>query len=223
MSSDALTMPRVPSALLAFLCLSWSAAALAQDGQVDIPPMDPGPQPVAPAGVSPIPHESIPGVVPVFGPNLSGGAGTLSAADAARAIEAGNAFCAVLPPEYRVDCMAEQLEKVARALPRGAETGETREVLLRAAKDIRQVVNSNRDRSKPRVSVRTPGPNPVGTSRPLTPVRIETLAATSEEAAVILEEAGALLLRSEARSDVGSEATRSIAEALDSSALLLRS
>ncbi|NDR59027.1 hypothetical protein FPS10_21800 [Pseudoruegeria sp. M32A2M] len=145
------------------------------------------------------------------------------AANIATSISAAVSFCEALPKAYLVDCMGERLDWIATTLPAGTANDEIRKVLDDASRKIEKVARENRDRSQPRIRVKTPGPNPVSTSRPLIAVKPEAQAAAVAETAAILEEASALLLRSSSRSQEHAEHYRTIAAALDSSALLLRS
>ncbi|MDV7143106.1 hypothetical protein R3X27_10465 [Tropicimonas sp. TH_r6] len=226
---------------LAGLFASLASVALAQSEtedfylEMDAPvaaPVDvPVEVPVPSYTPMPTLHQSLPGVVPVFVPELS--LDQLGVADVTAGIDAARNFCSSLPDEYRIDCLAEQLERVAKSLPKTAESREMRKILHQTSDKLEKVVRENRDRSKPRISAKSatapaptpsrPQPAPIATSRPLKAVKTEALPTAEAEAAAILEEAGILLLRSSTQSQETSQHYQAVAEALDSTALLLRS
>lgn len=185
--------------------------------------------------------EALPGIEPIFVPpfvpvpdDLSGGnvsgtsveqTGILGAGGGTivSAINQGTVFCGGVPVAYQASCMADQLETISESLPDDAGYDEMRQVLADASRSIEAVATSNRDRSQPRITATSARDPAIATSRPLTPVREAAIVAVNEEAAQILEDAGGLLLRSSSRSQELAEQYQTVAQALDSSALLLRS
>lgn len=234
MSSDSLAGLRplaIALGLVTLFAASGNPALAQSNGDGDFEGDFPIPEYTPPPAPTPMPnvHQALPGVVPVFTPDISGDLAPSRALDAptagvvAGAITQAGRFCKSLPGAYQVDCMSERLETIAASLPRGEGNDEVRSVLNDASRKLETVARQNRDRAQPRISAKTQGPKPVATTRPLVAVRPEAEAEALNEAAAILEEAGALLLRSSAQSQASTEHFQTVASALDSSALLLRS
>lgn len=155
-----------------------------------------------------------------------GGSGQVSAAaaeQAARAIEEVTLFCAPLDASYRVDCLADGLANAAKALPRQGELASARGVLEKASKDLAALARANADPAQPRGRASRAGEAPRTSSRPLTPVRPDALASVNAQALAIIEEAETVLLRSAGFDAAPSADLRTIAEAVGSTKVLLRS
>ncbi len=142
----------------------------------------------------------------------------------AEAIEDTYGFCIQLrPPEYLVDCLAEQLQEIADALRPTGDYAEAKEILEEAAEDLRALARANVDPTKPlvRASGRVRGKRI--TTKPLVAVRPERAAAVKLQAADILAEAETKLLRSAETSDRRLIAYAQMAKAVGSNKTLLRS
>lgn len=136
-------------------------------------------------------------------------------------IDAATNFCASLPQSaYIVDCMAERLESLSRAMPSSGDLAGARTSLAEAARDLAALARGNADRTLPPATARIPGGT--GTRRALLPVNPAREAAVRSQAAVILERTETVLLRS-----AGAPSTmagyRRIASAVGSAKTLLRS
>lgn len=150
--------------------------------------------------------------------DLMGGGRTI-----APVIDASAAFCKSLPVAYQGSCMADQLATISQSLPEDEGFDDMRTVLNEASRKIDTVVMSNRNRAEPRINA-TSGTDPrIASSRPLVAVQEEAVESVNAQTAMILEEAGDLLLRSTSRSRELSDQYLAVSQALDSSALLLRS
>ncbi|WP_428926084.1 hypothetical protein [Marinibacterium sp. SX1] len=142
-------------------------------------------------------------------------------------LSAARAFCAALNDEtLNVDCLAERLAEIGEEVPDDTDYVEIRSILNDTADQLADLARTNRDSGRSRVTASQPGQEPgtivAQTTRPLVPVRPETLAAVNSQAVAILEETETLLLRSAASGEQSTQYAR-IADALDSNKVLLRS
>lgn len=173
------------------------------------------------------PSVSSPFVLPESGAATSGGGGgQITAAAAERAVRAINEvtlFCAPLEPSYRVDCLADGLASAARELSRRGDLSAARGVLEKTSRDLAALARANADPDQPRGRASRAGQAPRTSSRPLTPVRPEAQASVNAQALAIIEEAETVLLRSAGFDSAPSADLRTIAEAVGSTKVLLRS
>jgi hypothetical protein len=138
----------------------------------------------------------------------------------------GNAavFCDQLIDErYQVDCVGERLLAAARQLPQTADYAEARAILTEAGQKIRALARANRAPNVPVGRARGKINNTEVRTRPLVPVKRESIKAVSRQAANILQEAETKLLRAAAASDRRLIAYAQIAKAVGSNKKLLRS
>jgi hypothetical protein len=143
---------------------------------------------------------------------------------AAQALTDATAFCAGLRDEtYRIDCLAERLEFVAKAMPQQGPYADSRKAIDTAAKKLKAVAAKYADPSKPRNKSAAGGRRPQTGTRPLTPIRPEAAAAANREAILIIAEAETVLLRSSDTNVAVAQQVRSIAAAVGSNKVLLRS
>lgn len=165
--------------------------------------------------------------VPVFLPpnavaNVSANAETTQAIRFE--IQSAQDFCRrVASPEYTVDCLGDALEKIAQDMPQTGDYAEAQVVIAQAASKLRKLARDNASSDLPTGVVQSTGSDGRRSNSALTPVRTDTLAQTNEAAAVILEEAETILLRSAANSDARRVHYEQIAEAVGSNKVLLRS
>lgn len=151
-------------------------------------------------------------------------------ASISRDIEAAAEFCDRIIDErrkgderYLVDCIGERLLAIARAMPRTGEYAQAREILMEAGEELRALARANKSPTAPVGRARGTVGNKVVRTRPLTPVRRESVPAVKRAAAAILQEAETKLLRSAAASDRRLIAYAQIAKAVGSNKKLLRS
>lgn len=136
-------------------------------------------------------------------------------------IDAAVEFCGSLSGnQYDVDCLGERLAASAEEIPLGTDYDEAREALQEASRSLSNLAAANRDGAAPLINART---RTQSTARPLRPVRQEALAAVAREANAILEETRTVLLRSAEQSQDRAIHYQRIAQAVDSSKVLLRS
>jgi len=172
------------------------------------------------------------GGLPVFVPDVpqaappvddaAGGVASLATPGAVTSqVEAATQFCARLPAQaYVVDCMAERLDAISRAMPSTGDLAEAKARLAEASRDLAELARANADTALPRATARVPGGT--ATRRALVPVNPARQAAAKSQAAAILERTETLLLRSADR-PVTMAGYRQIAGAVGSAKVLLRS
>ena len=140
-------------------------------------------------------------------------------------IEESLEFCISAPRPYAIDCISVQFDTIAATLPVEGDYAEAREVLENASRQLRRVVRRNASDTLPRVTLAIEtesGPEPL-TDRPLRAVEAEDLAVAEAEATAIIDEAATILLRSGAADTVLTPHYARIAQAVESSKVLLRS
>lgn len=134
------------------------------------------------------------------------------------------AFCGGLDKAaYRVDCLAERLQVVSDGIPQDSDYDEVRQLLSAASADIAQLAHDNRDRNLPKAPASRRGDSTDRTTRPLTPISNAAQAEVGQRAIAILEQAQTQLLRSSTGSKSRSIQYAQIAQAIDSTKVLLRS
>lgn len=159
----------------------------------------------------------VPPLVPP--PGEAGGAGA-----AVQALNDARAFCGALDVAYRIDCLAERFAAIAAALPATGVDAAAKAALQAGAVKLRAVARANADPAQPRRNFAAPSmPRPQATTRPLTPVAPDRQAAAAAQAEAVLEETATLLLRSSETQPQVAVQVRSIAAAVESNKVLLRS
>ncbi len=134
------------------------------------------------------------------------------------------AFCGGLDQSaYRVDCLAERLQVVSDDIPEGTDYDEVRQVLEDASAEMALLARNNRDPDLPKAPASRQGDSSERSTRPLTPVASAAQAEVGERAIAILEQAQTQLLRSAEGSNSRSLQYAQIAQAIDSTKVLLRS
>lgn len=132
-------------------------------------------------------------------------------------------FCAELDnPAYRVDCLAERYGALAKSIPQDSDYAEVQTALKSASDQLATLAKSNRDPKLPRGKATRKGSTET-TTRPLTPVSAARAVEVNQQARVILDQTGTLLLRSAEGSKSKAAQYAQIAEAIDSNKVLLRS
>lgn len=212
--------PFRPIPCLALLTLVLALAGADVAAQIVVPdPDQPNPF-VRPA------EDDDDGEDPVISRRLPLKAAPVPTTEIVQQIDESLEFCFSAPKLYAIDCISVQFESIAETLPERGDYAEARAVLETAARDLRRVVRQSASETLPRVRLaretETGGTERL-TARPLRAVE-ETAAVTAEaRAAEIIEEAATLLLRSSAEDPARAAHYTRIAQAVDSSKVLLRS
>lgn len=140
--------------------------------------------------------------------------------------ELGNAneFCGVLDPAYRVDCLANQYEQIAKSLPNRGDYVPIKTQLISAAEELAALARANQDPVLPVVRPKPKSTSPKAkTTRALVPVSKKRIAAVEKAAVKIIEETQTILLRSAENSRRRKIPYTKIAAAIGSNKVLLRS
>jgi len=132
-------------------------------------------------------------------------------------------LCGRLPWPYRVDCMSDQFARLARSLPSKGAYGQVRRALFEASEDLRKLAENNRDPDEPEIMVRLSTAGGARSSRPLVPVAPAKRAEVARKAEAIIAEASTVLLRSAENSEDRMLHFAQVAQAIDSTKVLLRS
>jgi len=139
-------------------------------------------------------------------------------------LASAKAFCGGLGnAAYRVDCLAERLQVMSDTIPEGTDYDEVRQVFNSASVDMARLARNNRDPNLPKGAASRGGDSPTHSTRPLTPVSSAAQAAVGQQAIAILEQAQTQLLRSAEGASRRSIQYAQIAQAIDSTKVLLRS
>jgi ABC-type transporter Mla subunit MlaD len=142
-------------------------------------------------------------------------------------IAAAQQFCADLNNDsYTVDCLAERLGNISDDIPPGTDYQEVKQILQDTSDQLENLARQNRDPNQARgraTRAATDTTPELTTTRPLTPVTPQSLPQVNQQAAAILDNTETLLLRSAAGAESKAQQYSRIAEALNSSKVLLRS
>jgi hypothetical protein len=139
-------------------------------------------------------------------------------------IEKGISHCGQYTDVWRVDCLSDELERMARRMPRSGEYRQAKAEILAASAKLRALAEQNADPNQPPVR-RAAEVNDVRrtTTRPITAVAPSRVVATNLAADAVISELSTTLLRSAGNSaSTNRELTRG-AQAVDSTKVLLRS
>jgi hypothetical protein len=163
---------------------------------------------------------------PVFVPAADGG-DEETGAEATRIINAitfGREYCGWLEKkEYVVDCLSDELNRVADSIAPGSKYAPARAALKKAAADLSNLVAANESATmRPGVARVTRSNETHVSTRPLRAVETAKLDEVSAAAIGIIEETGTILLRSAGTSEESANFT-AISAAVNSNTVLLRS
>lgn len=124
---------------------------------------------------------------------------------------------------YRIDCIRQTLLRAANELPSRGDYAPMRAVLIEAAAKLDTIVAQNLDVGAGSVSPNVGGRPLAPTLPPLRAVDAATAERAIDQAVAVLEETQTLLLRSAAGSAVKGPHYELVAQAVDSTKVLLRS
>ena len=131
--------------------------------------------------------------------------------------------CSQYEDVYRIDCLRQNIERTANALPDTGDYSEAKRILSRTASRLGAIVNAYADTSVPRL-VPEPHANPRNLKkRVYRAVRKDKLRQAMAEATRVIEEAQTQLLRSGENSQARLVHYTAMATAVGSTKVLLRS
>lgn len=138
-------------------------------------------------------------------------------------LAAAVAECRQYEDVYRIDCLRQNIERTANALPDTGDYSEAKRILSRTASRLGAIVNTYADTSVPRL-VPEPNANPRNPKkRVYRAVRKDKLKQAMAEATRVIEEAQTELLRSGENSQARLVHYTAMATAVGSTKVLLRS
>jgi hypothetical protein len=139
-------------------------------------------------------------------------------------IEKGISHCGQYTDVWRVDCLSDELERMARRMPRSGEYRQAKAEILAASAKLRALAEQNADPNQPPVR-RAAEVNDVRrtTTRPITAVAPSRVVATNLAADAVISELSTTLLRSAGNSASTNRELTRVAQAVDSTKVLLRS
>ena len=131
--------------------------------------------------------------------------------------------CDRVNQNYRIHCLVLELKQAADSIPASGEFAPVRAALLDASRGLQAIADNYEDPSAPRVRARVGGRPAAPRTPPINAIRPDALARATTEAEAVLEEAVTVLLRSAENSARRQVAFQPIAQAIDSTKVLLRS
>ena len=134
-------------------------------------------------------------------------------------------FCDQFVLELRIHCLSAQLRKALERVPERGDYAPVHEALEELTDGLDEVARRYGDKSaRPlRYKARRPGGNGFYTTPPLITTAPDSIARATDEAAALIRESQTKLLRSAENSRRRAAAFRTIASAVDSTKVLLRS
>ncbi|HWU61781.1 MAG TPA: hypothetical protein VN112_07135 [Ensifer sp.] len=124
---------------------------------------------------------------------------------------------------YRIDCLRQNMQRIAASLPDDGDYGKVKRILSDAAGRLGRIVDKYADPKAPRLTP-PPGANPrFRQNRSYKAVRRNKLRQAMTEAAQVVQEAATQLLRSSENSTARLAHYQSISVAVGSTKVLLRS
>lgn len=151
-------------------------------------------------------------------------AGGTMAARIVNEINLGRDYCGwIEQKEYVVDCLSDELNRVAESIPEGSSYAPARAALKKASADLSKLVADNESATlRPGIARVTNSTETRTSTRPLRAVETAKLEDVSAAAIGIIEDTGTILLRSATTTEESANFT-AISAAVNSNTILLRS
>lgn len=131
--------------------------------------------------------------------------------------------CGHYDPVYRIDCLREGFLLAAKSLPNTGEYRKVKQILLNASTKLDRVVRRYQDLTAPAIRPKANANPRFKTARRYRAVRRDKLTEALSEARAIVDEAQTQLLRSSQNSEARLAHYQTIATAVGSAKVLLRS
>ena len=139
-------------------------------------------------------------------------------------IEKGIEHCGQYTDVWRIDCISDELERMARKMPKTAEYSRAKSEILAASAKLRALAQANADPKQPPIRrAAKVGNTRRTTSRPIVAVARSRVVATNLAADAVISELSTTLLRSSGNSASTARELTRVAQAVDSTKVLLRS
>ncbi len=131
--------------------------------------------------------------------------------------------CARYDPVYRIDCVRQGLNNLAKRIPANGDYGRARSLIMRASGKLGSIVQRNADNQAPKLET-APGANPrFRAKRRYTAIKKANLGMAMQQANAVMEELQTELLRASENSEKRRQHYQRIAAAVGSLKVLLRS
>ncbi|MEL6523785.1 MAG: hypothetical protein AAFQ66_22605 [Pseudomonadota bacterium] len=142
-----------------------------------------------------------------------------------RMIEDASDRCDRVINIYQIDCVRSEYSRISKLLPSSGAYSDVQEAMADAARDLERLVRATRDRDQRRARVRLPArpTDPRNRNARLRPTSPQMLGRAQAQAAAIIDEARTQLIRAAANSDKRKTHFQKVAQAMNSSKVLLRS
>lgn len=139
-------------------------------------------------------------------------------------IEKGVEHCGQYTDVWRIDCISDELERMARKMPKTSDYSKAKSEILAASAKLKALAQANADPKQPPVrrSAKV-GDTRRTTSRPIVAVAPSRVVATNLAADAVISELSTTLLRSSGNSASTARELTRVAQAVDSTKVLLRS
>jgi hypothetical protein len=139
-------------------------------------------------------------------------------------IKAGTEHCGQYTDVWRIDCISDELTRMAAKMPQLPEYRRAKAEVLAAAAELRALAAANADPAQPPVRrAATVDGKRRTTTRPIVAVRPDRVVAVNRQAEAVVTELATTLLRSAPASPTTSRELMRVAQAVDSAKVLLRS
>jgi len=139
-------------------------------------------------------------------------------------IERGTEHCGQYTDVWRIDCISDELERMALKMPKTGEYRRAKSEILAASAKLRALAQQNADPKQPPVRrAAQVGNTRRTTTRPITAVAPDRVVATNRAADAVISELATTLLRSAGNSPTTSRELMRVSQAVDSTKVLLRS
>ena len=131
--------------------------------------------------------------------------------------------CALLPEEYRIDCLGKGYTQLATDIPEIADYQPVKEEMARAGRRLQAIALKNLDRSKPERKLPKTPEDTRNYEWASKPVMIDKIVEATKEAVMVIEETQTRLLRSAENSQRRRVHYQRVSRSLGSSRRILRS
>lgn len=168
--------------------------------------------------------DSIPIPVDCEGSDTYGKSGPAYTDIVVASIERGTQHCGQYKDVWRIDCISDELERMAQKMPKTGEYRRAKSEILAASAKLRALAQQNADPKQPPVRrAAQVGNTRRTTTRPITAVAPDRVVATNRAADAVISELATTLLRSAGNSPTTSRELMRVSQAVDSTKVLLRS
>lgn len=150
-------------------------------------------------------------------------ASTSDTAAIVRNIDSVRNECGRYDPVYRIDCLRQGLNNVAKRIPAGGDYARARSLIQRASGKLNGIVRQHADSSAPKIESEPGANRRFPAKRRYTAVKKTELKVAMQKANAVIDELRTELLRSSENSEKRLQHYQQVATAIGSTKVLLRS